>query len=80
MVISNPFVQLLLLIAIRGVSSPPLLTSTILFCLAWAVCLPRWRSWQGPCLPAWGKVWSWSDPPDTRVWRILKRGDVFELE
>lgn len=37
MVISNP--QLLLLIAVRGVSSPPLLSKTILFYFIWVLYL-----------------------------------------
>lgn len=51
MVISDPFAQLLLLIAIRGVPSPPLLSKTIILYFIWL-----------SDLPAAGTVWPGAMP------------------
>lgn len=47
MVISNPFAQLLLLVTIRGVSSPPLLSKTIFFLLYLGVVSSAMTVWTG---------------------------------
>lgn len=47
MVISDPFAQLLLLIAIRGVPSPPLLSKTIILYFIWLSDLPAGTIWPG---------------------------------
>lgn len=74
MAISDPFVQLLLLVAIRGVSSPPLTSKPILLYFMW--CMWCWLCGQGPAVvPGEGLILG---APGCRCASIPKPLGVFE--